>query len=278
MAPTAVDLGPLGGAFARAGVRTEDLHPMLIERMRLLLERTETVDDCERATRLAEFVFDRFDGGGKAFSDVEKATVRWGSLFSDIGKTGPERANPEQQQLIADMFSIERVPDGTISVDVFLHTYFPDDAPERVERFESLGLDSLMTMREFWNLHVGWTLELLHDRVAFPEFVPAAAAHHMLEHVNPAALVDDDDRFTLPYGTNTEFDRAEKLIIILDKYDAARRRSGHDHEAALQWLRQLINRNPRFSDDQEFIELLHVLDGVMHGPARALYGDSWRES
>jgi hypothetical protein len=156
-------------------------------------------------------------------------------------------------------------------VSEFLTRYFPGDAPVRLEQFESLGLDPNMTMREFWNLHVGWTLELLQDRVAFPESVPAAAAHHLLEQVNPQSLVGDDDRFTLPYGTNTDFDRAEKLVIVLDKYDAARRRGGRDHDAAMSWLEQLISKSTRFSNDPDFAKLLRALDGVMRSGGDRLY-------
>ncbi len=248
--------------FALAGITASELDPVLVERVRLLFARTETVADCATALQLAERVFEYCAATGAPFSKLEKDTVRFGTLFSDIGKTGPLDASHEQQQLIADMFAVERVPSGQISVTEFFQTYFSAEADARIRRFESLGLDPDMRMREFWNLHVGWTLELLRDRAPFPELIPAAASHHLLEKVNPDSIVAQDGTFTESFGDNTDFDRAEKLIVVLDKYDAARRRSGMDHESAVKWLRQLIARNPRFADDVEFTELLDVVERV----------------
>jgi len=248
--------------LSNAGIQPHELDPLLTERMQLLASHTETLSDALRAIELAERMLHAFASRGQPFSAVEKATVVIGSLFSDIGKTGPLSATAAQQHLIVDMFSIERVPSGQISVAEFFRTYFPTDADARITAFESLGQDSQMTMRAFWNLHVGWTLELLQGRLVFEEAIPAAASHHLLDHVNPGSLVAEDGTFTLPFGTNAEFDRAEKLIVILDKYDAARRRSGLNHDAAMDWLRQLISKNLRFGQDPEFAQLLDTLDEV----------------
>ncbi len=249
-------------ALSRAGIQPDELDPLLAQRMRLLASHTETVADSVQIIDLAERVFERCVSLGQPFSDVEKSTVVLGSLFSDIGKTGPAHATLPQQQLIVDMFSVERVPNGLISVEEFFRTYFPKDADARLLTFEGLGQDCQMTMRAFWNLHVGWTLELLRDRLVFREAVPAAASHHLLEHINPDSIVSEDGSYTLPFGSNAEFNRAEKLIVILDKYDASRRRSGLDHDGAMSWLRQLISKNLRFGQDEQFPQLLDVLDEV----------------
>jgi hypothetical protein len=145
----------------------------------------------------------------------------------------------------------------------FLRTYFPADAEERIRRFAALGLDPKMPLREFWNLHSTWTLEIVEAGGVPPEVIPAAAAHHLLEDVNPGPIVAVDRRFTRSFGDNATFDRAEKLIIVLDKYDALRRRGGRTHDEAIAWLRDRVANNPHFRGDVELATLIADLDAVV---------------
>ena len=63
--------------------------------------------------------------------------------------------------------------------------------------------------------------------------IAAAAAHHLLDGVNPEAIVDEDGNYSADFGENKHFHRPEKLVIVLDKYDALRRRGGNSHEQAI---------------------------------------------
>jgi hypothetical protein len=252
---------------AAAGVDLDSLNPEIVERMQLLAETTETVDDCQRAAEMAQDMFRYYEQHKPAerLSELEQRTVLIASLFSDIGKTGPVQADKAAQRLIAEMFSVERVPNDKMSVADFFRTYFAEDATERSERFRALGLDPDITMREFWNLHSAWTLHIIQADGIPLEAVAAAATHHLLENVNPDSIVAHDGRFTRYFGDNNRVDRPEKLVILLDKYDAARRRAGRSHEDAIQWLRALITRNAHFAGDQEFFSLIDDLDVVMRG-------------
>src|SRR5690606_30672662 len=131
---------------------------------------------------------------------AERRIVVLGSLFADIGKTGPARAPERDQRLIVEMFSVEGVHDETQSVTQFMKRYFAADADERLARFAALGLDPESSVRDFWNLHVGWTLEILEGSGVAPEAVAAAATHHLLEDVNPESIVGPDDRYTRAFG------------------------------------------------------------------------------
>jgi hypothetical protein len=196
-----------------------------------------------------------------------------GSLFSDIGKTGPANADGAGQRLVTEMFSIERVPNEKMSVAEFLRTYFPADAAERSAHFHALGLSPGMSMREFWNMHSAWTLHIIQDGGMPPEAVAAAATHHLLENVNPDAIVAHDGRFTRYFGDNERVDRPEKLVILLDKYDAARRRAQRSHTQAIAWLRALVRKNPHFANDPQFFELIDDLDVVLRElDAHGAYG------
>jgi hypothetical protein len=233
--------------------------------MRLLAETTETVADCGRAAEMAQAMFRYYEQHkpDQRFSELDQRTVLIASLFSDIGKTGPADADKAAQRLIAEMFAVEQVPDEKMSVSDFFRTYFAEDASDRVARLRELGLDPDITMREFWNMHSAWTLHIIQAGGIPLEAVAAAATHHLLENVNPDSIVAQDGRFTRYFGENHRVDRPEKLIILLDKYDAARRRAGRSHEDAIRWLRALIANNALFAEDQEFCSLIDDLDVVM---------------
>jgi hypothetical protein len=239
--------------------------PSIRARMRLLAEHTETVVDAIHMATTALDVFRYYDTTkpSEAFSDGERQTVVLGCLFSDIGKTGPQGADESGQELIVAMFAIEGVEDETQSVRRFLKAYFPADAESRIARFAALGLDPSMSIRQFWNLHSAWTLSIVEAAGVPLEAVAAAATHHLLDDVNPEALVGPDHHFTRPFGANTTFDRTEKLVIVLDKYDAARRRGHLTHDQAIAWLRGRVHQSAHFRGDRELATLIADLDAVM---------------
>jgi hypothetical protein len=248
------------------GALFESASPAVQARMRLLADRTETVADCARIASLARDVFRHYDRHepGARFTEIERRIVVVGSVFADIGKTGPAHADEAGQRLIVDMFSVEGVRDDRQSVSTFLERHFPTDAAERIERFAALGLDPHMSMRAFWNLHSGWTLDILRDAGLPREAVAAAATHHLLDDINPQAIVEADGRFAVDFGDNEGFDRAEKLVILLDKYDALIRRGGRTHDEAIRWLEGRIGRHPKFSTDSEFATLLRDMDRALN--------------
>jgi len=255
----------------RAGVHVADLRPEVTSRMRLLANLTESLADCDHAAQLAQVIFAYYDTHKPQarFTELERRIVLIGSLFSDIGKTGPAGASPEAQQLITEMFSIENVPTPAMSIHDFLAHYFAADADRREQALAALGIAASRSMRWFWNCHSAWTLDII-DRDGVPvEAVAAAATHHLLENVNPGKIVAEDGHFTRDFGLNRAFDRPEKLVIVLDKYDASRRRAGRDHESTIAWLHDMLDRNLRFGGDAVFRTL--VEDARLSLGACALY-------
>jgi hypothetical protein len=253
---------------AAVGFDLEGIRPSILARMRLLAQTTETVNDCERAVGLAFHIFRYYEASKplQRFTALERRIVVIGTLFSDIGKSGPAGADLDGQQLVAEMFAVERDLDEGMSVARFFEVSFPADAADRVRRFEALGLDAGMTLRAFWNLHSGWTLHILQGDGVPLEAVAAAATHHLLENVNPDSLIAEDGRFTRYFGPHGSFERPGKLVILLDKYDAARRRGRRTHHQAIAFLREVIARNHRFCGDHGFLELIEDLDEVMNVP------------
>lgn len=256
---------------ARAGLVPEHVNPELARRMLLLAEHTLTFEDCVRAIDLADEIFAFCEQGPLPFNAADQLIVRVGSLFSDIGKTGPANASLSQQHIVAQIFSIEGVRDEKVSLSSFVEEHFPDASQRIIEELAELGVHGNLTLRQFWNLHSRWTFDILETSNLPVEAVAAAATHHLLEHANPGELVDENDRFTRDFGSNIAFDRPEKLVILLDKYDAVRRRGHRDHAGAMAWLRELINAHPRFGEDEEFRELLDVLESALCSPKAPLY-------
>lgn len=255
----------------RAGLVPSHMSPELAGRMLLLAEHTLTFEDCVRAIDLADEIFAFCERRLQPFTAADQMIVRVGSLFSDIGKTGPARANLSQQHIVARLFAIEGVRNEKVSLGAFIDDHFPKESQRIIDELGQLGVRGDLTLRQFWNLHSRWTFEILEPSNLPPEAVAAAATHHLLEHANPGELVDENDRFTRDFGTNIAFDRPEKLVILLDKYDAVRRRGHRDHDGAMAWLRDLINGHPRFAGDTEFRELLNVLDEALIRPKARLY-------
>jgi hypothetical protein len=248
-----------------SGLDVRVLRAGLLGRMRLLASVTETVADCDRAAQLARRVFAHYAARypGEAFTPLEERTVIIGGLFSDIGKTGPAAAAPAAQRVITEIFGVENVPTPHMSLHEFLLRYFPGDAERRADELRALGIPLAQTMRSFWNCHSAWTLEIIdHDGVP-AEAVAAAATHHLLENVNPGKIVAPDGRFTRYFGENHGFDRPEKLVIVLDKYDAARRRTGSDHAGAVAFLRKLVGAHPRFGRDPDFQRLIDDVEWML---------------
>ncbi len=250
------------------------LDPIIIQRLAILHEATPTVEDELRAITMSQAVFDTAAEAGHAYSEEEKRTVIVGSLFTDIGKSGPKSATIEQSKLMASIFNAENLPPETVNgpIEDFVDSYFGEDADAAKAQLAKLGLDiKELKMRDLYNLHTLWTLELTVDSGIPEEAVAAAASHHRLRGDNPGSILNEDDTFAHEFGTNSKFDRAEKLIAALDMYDAFTRRSGLNHEEAMSALAGWLQKTAggKYADDPELKEILHDLDSSMAATATA---------
>ncbi len=251
--------------FQDLGVDLEKTDKNILRKLTLLNKWTETIKDEENAVSLAQELckFYEKEVPNRRFSKEEIMTVSLGTMFSDIGKTGPREATQEQEEVIVSIYSMEDPFDTSMTLEQFVSENFPDDFIKRLTLLEQIGVEREMTLRKFYNLHAEWTLGILVGSGVPQEAIAAAATHHMLEGVNPEGIVAKDSRFTRYFGTSLFFDRADKLVIILDKYDAYRRRGGKEHREAIESLRKYLASNEHFSNDSEFIELLDNLDNMV---------------
>lgn len=261
----------LNGICAQVGFDLLSVKPFVLARLELLGALSPIIDDAECMTSQAFAVFRHYEEQkrDRLFDADERRVVVIGCMLSDIGKTGPLAADAKAQRLVAEMFSVEGVENDNQTVKAFCKKFFPADSEDRIWTFETLDLDPAMSIRTFWNLHSRWTLDILRAGGVPPEIVAAAATHHLLEGINPDEIVGDDQRYTLPFGGNHAFDRAEKLVIVLDKYDAARRRGRLSHPKAIAWVRNRVQAHPDFCDDAELATLIDEVEALAPGCYRA---------
>lgn len=264
--------------FKEFGVDVERISPKIIDRLLLLDSKTETLRDCLNQVAIERKIFANLPEGRLSF--LEQATAVIGTIFSDIGKTGPANATPDQQELIAEIFGEDNVfePSQT-TVKQFFKRYFPERASEFINRFQTIQdvievddennpghkklikvwLDSGITMRQFFDMHTKWTLDIInHDGVP-PEGVAAAATHHFAQGINPEGIIGKDNTFKDGFGENKKFDLAEKLVAVMDQYDARRRRAGLEHKEAVAGVKTYVEKSS-FKGDSESAELIDVLE------------------
>ncbi|QQS26655.1 hypothetical protein IPM44_02930 [bacterium] len=258
------------GILREVDIAPSDLDSQIRDRLVLLADQTETVTDEISAIRRADDVFRVAERRGHAYSSDEKHIVRVGTLLTDIGKTGPPEASMEQAQLFVDIYALENLPTEVLmdSLNSFFMVYFPQRAESFKAVFDSLGIDCAISLREFYDLHTEWTLKLLINAAGIPrEPIAGAVSHHRMRDDNPDGIFDEgSDVYNQKYnfGENSAYDRAEKLINILDIYDALCRRSGLSHIVAMSTLREIAKHasGGRYAQDPEILEILDDLDAT----------------
>ena len=251
--------------------------PALAKRLDHLAKHSPTTADGMSALRYAGEIFDYVEAHApeRKYTADERRIVRVGTIFSDIGKTGPVNATPEAQELCVQIFAVENVPDRETLVlrDFFkkhlkrpwvsgLKYRFPGIWRRYLDRTaRSLGIDpDTTTLQAFHNLHSLWTLRLLMQEESgiHKRSVPAAACHHRIRGDNPGDILAPDDTLIGDFGTSQRYGRAEKLVTALDIYDACRRRSEMTHDEAIAALTLAVHegREGFYQNDSEFTEIL----------------------
>lgn len=242
-------------------IDVEKVKPFILERLDLLNKRSNFVEDERQSIKYAEEIFNyRSKELNNSFSEEEKQIIRIGLIFSDIGKTGPMEAQAGQQDLIIRLFKIENIKDPKTPIESLIRDKFSESAEEDIRLFRMLGFDEKMPIEQLWRMHCRWSKEIIENDGVPKEAIPAVALHHILEGDN-TDLIDKDGKFINQFGgSNDRFDRAEKLVVILDKYDAFKSRLGLPHAEAVKRVTKIIETNKEFKDDEEFKDLIKDLD------------------
>lgn len=257
------------------------INPRILKRLEFLNERTNFVEEEKESVQKAKAFFDYYKKNSpeKAFSEKDEMVVEIGLIFADIGKTGPASANEQQQSLIIKLYNIEGVTakdkektlrdflEGTVTV-----TSKSDDLERDLELLRQMKISPSITIEQFWRLHSRWTLEIIEGDGIPREYLPGAVFHHVLAGDN-VDLMDDkghykeiviDGKVVDRFGDNHDFDRPERLVEILDFYEASMSRiKNATHEQAIQKLYEKVKGNERFKNDPQYLELIGDFDKMI---------------
>jgi hypothetical protein len=254
------------------------LSPSLLKRLHILNEGSKTLQDEARALGYADRFFAHYNQthsenpltGDRPFSPDEMGVVRAGTILADIGKTGPVTAPEHVQRAVVAVFGVDTnfTPHEKkmTSMRQFITWEMknPDDKRAVINGIHASGRNLTTSLGNFYNLHAQWTFDILTSAQEAPEVAAAAALHHTLEDINPRHILSKDG---IIQTTGKPFGRVEKMVILLDKYDARLRRGGVGHDEAIQYLRDRVAANKRFATDAEFYELIAEMDVSLHQPS-----------
>ncbi len=246
------------------GLSKEQLSETLFARLMQMENESDFLLFERQAIRYADQVFVREPD---IFSEEEKRRVKIGTLFSDIGKTGPVHASTEEGRLILAMFNIHNVPkeEHGRPVTDFLAKHFSPDTVSSWKQFAARhDFDDDLTLRQFWDLHTHWTFDLLNQSDAgIPrEAIPGAVLHHALRGIDTEQLLDENTgELQGDFGRVKRFGQPEKLVILLDLYDAYRNRGAQgksrpSHADTMAYLQDMVEKNKTYAHDADFAELL----------------------
>ena len=162
---------------------------------------------------------------------IEKQRVILATYLSDIGKS--------HSLEVTKLFSVENIEDENQTVGETLQTYFPVEKEEMIANLRNVGVNSDMSMREFWDKHASWTKIILdkYTHLFDKETRIIAASHHLDHGINPYEInVNDIEQIS----------NGEKfsifLLMALDKYQALRRRSKKNHKEAMESLKVIFGQ------------------------------------
>jgi len=233
----------------KTGLNLKLISPQILSRLNMLSNGSEILKDELHAMDLALGFFKFYEKQEFPFSVEEKRTILLGSLLSDIGKTGPSDASEKLSASILNMYKVDKHFNiHTTDIHAFLNEFLNEKQKEYTSALNTININGDMKMSEFFHLHAKWTLDILKRGKGVPyDTIVAAASHHILEGENPAGVI--------------KLSRAAKMVILLDKYDARRRRGMVTHQAAIDWLKDRIEeKTTNTAEKEEFLELILKMD------------------
>jgi hypothetical protein len=232
-------------------------YPRIIRRLAFLAEGP--ISNFSDSVEIAKMV-DLFWNQLGLENILDKKTMQLCALLHDIGKTGPARAKPREQKIVADLFS-KRVKgfDPNFSVRHFIQETQGERAGAALALLKDWRIDfDIDPQAEFetpnkagsliylFRLHDDWTYDILKnelvnqpDGAISPAVVLIATSHHFLEGKDPANLLAED---SAP-STNSDLQKtllASSVISMFDQYHALRERAGKDHQAAIRVLEKKV--------------------------------------
>lgn len=239
----------------------EKLHEEIIKRLILLEAESKFNEDSRKIERGVCNVLDYLEQHfAEAYPQMvlakdHKIEGRIAAIVHDIGKSGPAEANEQERLTVVRLFAQEQIKDPQLTLEkAATENFSPEEAREMLENLKNCGIDSQVTMRQFWDMHAIWTHDILEK---FPSGLNRrvriiAGSHHFNKGINPYDLAESEVPIeSSAIGLLEDYVNviAGRVLTFVDQYEANVRRSGSDHENAMAWVRENpLNKNDKIME------------------------------
>ncbi|MBT4857290.1 hypothetical protein HON52_03865 [Candidatus Uhrbacteria bacterium] len=223
-------------------IEDDQVTDQMMDRLIQLHELTPTFDDERKAVEYAQRLQAFLQNTKPEFAptDEQMNAIYGGTFFSDIGKTGPADATPEQSYVVTRIYAIENI-NPKLTVGEALRVKEPALADKLLADFDSIDdMSADMPLRKFWDAHVKWSYAIIKDSDLSVKAKRAAASHHILEGNFPEDVIDATGKIV---GTDEYIGLPEAWVMMLDKYDAQISRAKASHKDAITWLKALETKD-----------------------------------
>ncbi len=237
--------------FLRAGLDIRS-YPDLFDRFnRLHGPESRHFEDAAQMAEIIDAIWPELEAELPFKLDKEK--LLQATLLHDVGKSGPNEASPEEQELVISLFnpnhyskikeSGRRIEQMTV-IDVLKESDLDLSLQVRIANYlKQLDINfETEKMIDLWRRHADWTFDVLsqvNDERITKELIAAAASHHILDGKNPAQLNPEN----IPGEAKTlEIAESYEILTVVDKFQAFVARSGLSHVESVVVLRKIVDQ------------------------------------
>jgi hypothetical protein len=211
-------------------------------------------------------------GSKSHLTSEQKLEGELAAFLHDIGKSGAAEADASGQIAVIRLFSEEGLRDQNQTVFDAVRNCFPDEYDNVIKNLAKSGVNGGMTMRQFYDKHAEWTHDILEK---FQESVPerarvVAGSHHIDRGINPYHLSEEEvPAESLLIGALEHYVDIleEKILMVVDKYQASISRSNSPHERAMEFIRKIFSE--KYAGDPIMNLIINTIDEL--GKKNALF-------
>lgn len=243
-------------SLERAGLSRENVPKDILNRLVLLELHTHFNQHARRMEQgirnLAKLV--------GITSEGELQTTCLGALVHDIGKTGPSHASPEKQHVIVNLFSYPiNTPTKTTLKEALMQNEASSNLKEIGNVLQQFGLSVDSTMRDLYDIHALWTENILKVQpgIFSEQMRVMATSHHLDRGIDPCGIASQIAEQE-ESGAKDPLGITGRLLLAIDKYEAAITREERTHSEAMDVVKQMLNE--RFHDDVLMARVVKAID------------------
>jgi hypothetical protein len=251
------------------GLGIEKCPNEIIDRLVIIEENSKFNNDSRMICEGFKNVLDAIENSSPIKNHLTPKQRQEGELAAflhDIGKSGASEADVSGRLAAIRLFSVEKFvyPINTNkTIAEAVRECFPDEYDEMIEDLAKSGVSEEMTVRKFYDKHAEWTHNVL-DK--YPETFSertriVAGSHHIDRDINPYHLSENEiPPESLMIGALEYYVDIleEKILMAVDKYQAAISRRDSSNEKAVEFLRKIFSE--KYDGDPIMNLIINTID------------------